>query len=350
MLYKLSNHQSELSLTPVAFKDFSHVGHLEKALEDLIAGNILELLFEESGLMPIFQEPLYQAEADIYALNEYGELFIFELKRNAAGVDTVQQVLRYAQDAGRWSFAQLQARYQSYTQQQNCLLTAHQEAFQLEHRLEPRQINRQQHLMVIGSAADNTLMASVDYWQRQGVKLNFLPYRVYELGTEQYFEFFALPYDQHANPQLAKGVLFDTNRSWDEQAIWSMFEHNKVAAFGEAKRYISNLNPGDVVFFSHRNLGVVAAAKVRKGKVKAVGTAELYRDVEFITPLPQQGERIPALPFGRVTEITGKSFFWARTIKVPYLSKDEADQLLIELKKYLQTPSSTKADNRGFSE
>lgn len=349
MLYKLSNHPPGLSLTPVAFKDFSHFGHLEKALEDLIAGNILDMLFEESGLMPIFQERSYQAEADVYALNEQGELFIFELKRCTASVDAVQKVLRYAQDAGRWSFVQLQERYQSYTQQQVCLLSAHQEAFQLEHRLEPRQINRQQHLMVIGSAADDALMASVDYWQHQGVKINFLPYRVYEIGTEQYFEFFALPYDQHANPQQAKGVLFDTNRSWDEHAIWYMFENNRVAAFGEAKRCISNLNPDDLVFFSHRNLGVVAAAKVRKGNVKAVGTEELYRNVEFITPIPQKGEHIPAMPFQRVTELTGKSFFWARTIKVPYMSKDEADQLLVELKKCLHGPASTNADNRGFS-
>jgi len=336
MLYKLSHQQPGLCIEPVAFKDFSHFGHLEKQLEDLIARNILDVLFEESGLMPIFQERSYQAEADIYALNEHGELFIFELKRSSAGVDAVQQLLRYAQVAGRWSFAQLQAKYQNYIQHQTCLLKAHQEAFQLEHCLETKQINRRQKLMVIGSAADDGLVESVDYWQRQGVAIEFLPYRVYEIGAEKYFEFFALPHDRHTNPLQAKGVLFDTNRSWDEQAIWSMFEHNRVAAFGEAKNCIAALTPGDVVFFSHRNLGLVAAAKVRKGNVKAVGNEELYRDVEFITPVPQKGEHIPAMPFGRVTEFTGKSFFWARTMKVPYLSKDEADQLLIELQKYLQ--------------
>lgn len=140
----------------------------------------------------------------------------------------------------------------------------------------------------------------------------------------------------HTNPQLAKGVLFDTNRSWDEQAIWYMFENQRVAAFGDAKNCITALHPGDVVFFSHRQLGVVAAAKVRKGNVKVVGNEELYRDVEFITPIPKKGERIHAMPFSRVTEFTGKSFFWARTIKVPYLSKNEADQLLVELQTYLQ--------------
>jgi hypothetical protein len=41
-------------------------------------------------------------------------------------------------------------------------------------------------------------------------------------------------------------------------------------------------------------------------------------------------------PFEMVSEITGKSFYWARTIKVPYLSKDEAANLVQELKKYLE--------------
>jgi len=44
--------------------------------------------------MPIFQERQYQKEADIYALNEKGELIIFELKRGSAGEGAVHQALR----------------------------------------------------------------------------------------------------------------------------------------------------------------------------------------------------------------------------------------------------------------
>ncbi len=33
-----------------------------------------------------------------------------------------------------------------------------------------------------------------------------------------------------------------------------------------------------------------------------------------------------------VTNATGSSFFWARTIKVPYLSREQADSLLTALK------------------
>lgn len=60
------------------------------------------------------------------------------------------------------------------------------------------------------------------------------------------------------------------------------------------------------------------------------------RDVTFSTPTPKKGEEIKAMPFNKVSEITDKSFFWARTIKVPYLSKEEAENLATELKKYLE--------------
>jgi hypothetical protein len=337
MLYKLESSNGKFDkLEPVAFKDFSSFGNLEKDLEELIAKSILDVLFEDARLMPIFQERQYQAEADIYALNEKGELIIFELKRSAAGESAVHQALRYAQDAGQWSYATLQKKYQQYKGENTELHQAHKEAFDLEHTLDAKEINNKQHLIVIGSAADDSLINAVDYWKRQGISINFLPYRIYELDDKKYFEFFALPYDKHKNPGDIKGVLFDTNRSWDEESIWYMMENSRVAAFGDAKRFIEYIYPGDIIFFSHKWTGLVAAARVKKGNIKAPDEETLYRDVEFLTPIPKKGEPAKAMPFRKVSEITGKSFYWARTIKVPYLSRGEADNLSKELKAYLE--------------
>ena len=322
MLYKLGSSDGKFDrLEPVAFKDFSSFGNREKDLEELIAKSILDVLFEDASLMPIFQERQYQAEADIYALNEKGELIIFELKRGAAGDAAVHQALRYAQDAGQWTYSKLQNKYQLYTGNNVDLHLAHQEAFNLEHSLDAKELNSKQHLIIIGRAADDSLINAVDYWKRQGVSIDFLPYRIYELDGEKFFEFFALPYDKHKNPGDIKGVLFDTNRSYDEESIWYMMENKRVAAFGDAKRFVEYVYPGDIVFFSHKWNGLVAAGRIRKGNIKAPDDETLYRDVEFITPVPQRGRPIKAMPFGTVSEITGKSFFWARTIKVPYLSK-----------------------------
>ncbi|MBC8556008.1 MAG: hypothetical protein H8D23_40865 [Candidatus Brocadiales bacterium] len=337
MLYKLGSSNGKFDkIELVAFKDFASFGNLEKDLEELIAKNILDILFEDSSLMPIFQERQYQAEADIYALNGKGELIIFELKRDSAGEGAVQQALRYAQDAGQWRYSKLQEKYQKYTGTKVELTQAHQEAFKLEHALDEKEVNNKQHLLVIGSAADDSLINAVDYWKRQGISIEFLPYRIYEIGGEKYFEFFALPYDKHKNPSDMKGVLFDTNRSWDEDSIWYMMENSCVAASGDAKKFIDYVNLGDIIFFSHKWVGLVAAAKVIKDASKDPDRDTLYRDVDFITPIPKKGETMKAMPFKKVSEITGKNFFWARTIKVPYLSKDEAENLAKELKLYLE--------------
>lgn len=213
---------------------------------------------------------------------------------------------------------------------------AHKDAFNLEHSLDAKELNKKQHLIIIGSAADDSLINAVDYWKHQGISIEFLPYRIYELNGNKYFEFFALPYDKHKNPSDVKGVLFDTNRSWDEESIWYMMENQRVAAFGDAKRFVEYVYPGDIVFFSHKWTGLIAAGRVKNCSIKSPDGETLYRDVEFITPVPRRGQTIEAMPFGKVSEITGKSFFWARTIKVPYLSRDEAEHLAKELKAYLE--------------
>ena len=219
------------------------------------------------------------------------------------------------------------------------LVNAHKEAFALDVTLDPKEINNRQHLIVIGSAADESLINSVEYWRNQGISIDFLPYRVYELDDVQYFEFFALPYDRHTNPGQVKGVLFDTNRSYDEEAIWYMMGKARVAAFGDAKRFINYLNTGDFVFFSHVRKGLVAAGKVRRGPLQTPNQNTHYRDVEFITPVPNRSDDYPAMPFRMVSEITGKTFYWAKTIKVPYLSASESQQLAQELLRYLQAKS-----------
>ena len=336
MLYKLTaSSESFDGLKPEAFVDFSGMDLLEKDLENLIADNILGVLFEDARLMPVFQERAAQPEADIYALNESGDLVIFELKRGAAGDDAVIQALGYAQNAGRWSYAQLQDRYREYARDDEAnLVFAHQDAFSLEVPLDAREVNNRQHLIVIGSAADESLMTAVDYWRRQGLSVEFLPYRVYKLAEEHFFEFFALPYDKHRNPSEVKGVLFDTNRTYDENSLWCMMEKRCVAAFGDAKRFVEYIHQGDIVFFSHVGHGIVAAGRVQS-QVQSPNPETSYRDVEFLTPIPAQGDSLRAMPFRIVSEVTGKRFFWARTIKVPYLSAEEAEHLVDRLRRYL---------------
>lgn len=334
MLYKLDFENEKIE--PIEFDDFSNYNKKEKDLENLIAKNLFEVLFEESNLMVIFQERQWQAEADIYAINESGDLIIFELKRSTADDGALSQILRYVQEAGQWSYSKIERMYNKYLKDEINLVEAHKEAFNLEQPLNRNQFNRRQHMIIIGSASNEKLRTGVDYWKRQNINIEFLPYRIFEIDNRQYFEFFTPPFDNHKNPKDIKGVLFDTNKSWDEESIWYMLENKCVAAFGDAKKYVEYVRKGDFVFLSHKYKGIIAAGKVKKTPLKIDNNGETYyRELNFLTNIPTKSEEIKAMPFSKVSEFLDKSFFWARTIKVPYLSKEESEKLVKELKKYL---------------
>ncbi|MCG6146631.1 MULTISPECIES: PDDEXK family nuclease [Leptospira] len=334
MLFKIEKTNNKLeNLIPNPYKDFAEMGKLEKELEELIANNLLDTLFEEATLMPIFQERARQAEADIYALNEFGDLVIFELKRSTAGSDAMLQALRYGQSAGMWTFSILQDKFRTYENNSTLdLRISHKEAFNLDEPLSITDFNKNQKFIIIGSAADDSLINSVDYWKKKGLSVEFIPYRVYEINNEIYFEFFSIPYDRHKNPATKKGVLFDTNKSWNENCVWEMLENNKVSAYGEVKKVINYLNKGDIVFYSHKSYGLIAAAEVI-GPIKSNGKDELYREVKFLTSIPSKPNGITKwMAFSQITSILGKNFYWAKTIKVPYLDMTESDKLLKALK------------------
>jgi hypothetical protein len=146
MLFKLTGKSGARSLEPLPFKDFSGLGKLEKDLEHLLAANLLDILYEDASLMPVFQERALQPEADLYALDRSGNLVIFELKRGFAGADAMTQVLRYGQTAGQWTYNDLEKRYRKYTRQPQGgrpsvaevpLAEAHKQAFSLDHELLP---------------------------------------------------------------------------------------------------------------------------------------------------------------------------------------------------------------------
>jgi hypothetical protein len=340
MLYRLAASNDGLgALEPLPFLDASDLQRTEKDLENLLATHLLDVLFEGAPLLPIFQERQLQSEADVYAINREGDLVIFELKRGVAGEDAVLQAIGYTQRAGRWVYPELDRRYQAYLQRFKLasveLRDAHKDAFQLDRALDPTNFNRRQNLYVVGNAANEALIDAIDYWKSQGLSVEFLPYRIYDVGGTRYFEFFSFPYDRHRNPSAVKGVLFDTNRSYDEDSVWEMMEKSRVAAYGEIKYVVEYLNPGDIVFFYHKWVGLIAAGEVR-GLVRKDGDEEQYRDVRFVTPVPKrQSGLTKAMSASEITKFTGRNFFWARTIKVPYLDREQAQQLATELNRVL---------------
>ncbi len=333
MLYDITDPDS---LNLVQYENFP----LEKELENFLSEHLFEL-FESTPLLPIHQERKGREEADIYALDENGNLVIFELKRNGVGTDAVLQVMRYAQQSFYWNYNELNRKFLAYPNKDSLfkemnLAEAHKNAFELETGLSPNQFNQHQKLIVIGCAGNEGLSDAVDYWKKQGVDIDFTPYRIYSIGNKKYFEFFAKPYDLHENRGTERGILFDTNVSYIESAVWYMFNNKRVAAFGDTKRFVDYLTKEDTVFFSHKGTGIIAAAKVLSDRKVDSSEDAYYRDVAFLTPVPQNGSDFKALSFAAVSKLLGKSFYWARTVKVPYLSKEESESLLNALRQELE--------------
>jgi hypothetical protein len=331
MLYQLGKTNDTFnSITPRPFEALP----LERGLEDLLAKNLLDVLFENNGFMPIFQERPYQNEADIYALNQEADLVIFELKKNMASGGAVHQVLGYCEKASHFKYQKLQDMYRKYKQKNDLdLQEDHRAAFDISRALDQSAFNQKQRLFVVGNAGDEQLISNVDYWKAQGLLLKFIPYRVYKIGVESYFEFFSPPYDQHSNPAYAKGVIFDTNQTYGkDESIWYMCEKNRVAAFGEQMGIVHYLGKNDIVFLYHAGQGIIGAGKVITNKVAKDDDAEaLYHGLEWLTAKPTRSVRYDSLPAWKIKEVLDHNFYWATTIKRPYLTLDESNKLLTAL-------------------
>jgi hypothetical protein len=333
MLYKLTlDNKNSDRLEPVPFYELSELSKIEKDLENLIAHNLLDKLFEDNALMPIFQEKPLQSVADIYALNAQGDLVIFELKRGIANDEAMIQILRYTQAAGQWSYDRIN-NYFKKTNPERELTAAHQDAFQLDRALTPAEFNRDQHLYVVGSATNDTLAKSLTYWKSKGLSVEFIPYRIYSINEQLYFEFFSKPHDIHINPNQTKGVILDTNSTYNAECVWEMIEYKRAAAYGGQAYFVDYIKKRDYVFLSHRNYGIIAGGVVTSN-AKVESEEEKFVEVKWQTKVPTKNEGIKNyLHFSAVTKLLGHGFFWARTLKTPYLTKEESEILLDELKK-----------------
>lgn len=339
MLYKYNENNTIEMLDSY---DFTILDGLEKDLENLLAENLSDLYSANEQLMPIFQERKMQEEPDLCALDKDGNLIIFELKRGIVDGNATIQVMRYCQMYGQKNYNDLCSLYRIY---QKCrtadLRQAHAEAFGLEQPLDYESFNKHQKLIVVGSSANYVLMDAVSYWKKQGIDIDYIPYRFYRIGGEVYFEFFAKPHDYHINTRDRKGILFDTNLTYDENSIWDMFAKHKVSAYGSVKNCVSFFNLGDYVLYYHKGYGVVGAGRIKSPKPKAVPeNDEVYMDVELVTPLltPDQDLAKISISPTELKRLLNKGFYFAKTAKVPYLSEAESKKVIEELgKKYKQT-------------
>lgn len=169
------------------------------------------------------------------------------------------------------------------------------------------------------------MIESVEYWKEKGLEIDFLPYRFYKIGDELYFEFFDKSYDYHVNPKDAKTIIFDTNKSYDPDAIWDMFDKDKISTYGSSTRYIEYFNKGDYALYYHKGYGVVGAGIVSSSmSCTDTNNNELYRTVNLLTPKICTKADIYCISPSELTSLVDKNFYFSSTAKSPYVNVEEA--------------------------
>ena len=125
-----------------------------------------------------------------------------------------------------------------------------------------------------------------------------------------------------------KGIIFDTNKSFDANSQNYMISRNRVSAWGDAGRFIDRFNQGDYVLYYEKGKGIIAVGEILSTASLTAGT-EKYQTVSMIAP-PRQNVSVKP---GELKKLLKKGFYFASTVKAPYLSVEEVQMVCDELKK-----------------
>jgi len=131
-----------------------------------------------------------------------------------------------------------------------------------------------------------------------------------------------------------KGIMFDTNISYSDTNESEMILGNKIAAYGDAKRYIDSFRKGDYALFCSKERGIIAVGQIITDAPTEVAD-EKYHSVRMIVPENFNGDvkALPALSPNEIKTILKRNFYWASTIKTPFLTGAQAEMLIRELQK-----------------
>lgn len=125
---------------------------------------------------------------------------------------------------------------------------------------------------------------------------------------------------------MTKGVILDTNAAVADATEY-MVQNSRIAAFGGVKHSIKPIAIGDYVFLFAKGQGVIAAAQVT-GDLADDGPDTCYMPVDFIIKPRIIAGKLVAVPAKQIKQLCGRNFFWAKTVKSPYLTLSESDLLL----------------------
>lgn len=308
MLFKINPKTVELTrVKRVTLSDFSWN---ERKLQELLFRNLDEVIQTEE-LLVISQSRNYQEEPDLMALDENGDLWIFELKAWESEPENILQALRYGQIFGQYNYEDLDRVYERVSPKQR-LLDAHHQRYP-EKRIQTEDFNRKQHFVIITNGLDIATRQAINFWMASGLVIMPWIYRLYQEDGSLYLEFnpFRRTIDNPFEDIESRYFIVNTNRAYIREAEAEMLEEKKAAAYYSSKETIMRIQPGDRVFLYGNEDGIIAGGAVKSQFKKKDRRGD--RDAEYFVNLKSFRRCNPPMSASEIHHITDVQYPFMHT-------------------------------------
>ncbi len=329
MLFKLDTTSGMIDIVErVYLKDF---GWDERKLQGLLFDN-LDRVIREEELLLIMQSRRWQEEPDLMAVDEKGDIHIFELKAWESHSSNVLQVLRYGQIYGQYDYEQLNNLFLRSSKEN--LIDAHRRRF-LDVKINTEDFNKKQHYIVLTNGIDVKTREAIIYWTNQGLDIKGWVYRIHKTKSgEFYLEFNTYKTRDDPFEDIEEGYyMLNTNYSNDPNDDRDMITNKKAAAYYDPwKKSIARMQKGDKVFLYRSGTGVVARGIV-EGKFKKANYhgKPTEKDEEYYVELKSFSEIKKSLSAAEIKSITGIDYRFMRTCFT--VDKESGNRIWNELTK-----------------
>jgi len=321
MIFRIDKNFSKVS--PIPFKPLPTI---EKQLENLIKDLIGNYIFPD--LLVFCNERSSQREADLFAINDNGDLVVIELKIDGHyDRGKVLQAMEYAQLYAKWQYGDMNKRYKNCYHTEKELNDAFEEHF--GYTLDSSRYNREQRIIVISSSSELNIAAAVKYWQRKNIDIKEYFYRLYSIDQDNLL--FELSSERSWNTEYPS-CWVNTCARYYTNAYFDMIKNRKASAYGNRAHVIGDWMSQGYVFLYHNNYGIIAGGigtrKIKEADHVADDIQEKEKMIflnDFIHGVDETGKIIKYLSPAQIREIVGRDLYYANTIVG--LSKEEGQNI-----------------------
>lgn len=129
--------------------------------------------------------------------------------------------------------------------------------------------------------------------------------------------------EKQRSRESRKGIIFDTNKSYDVNSQEYMISYSRISAWGNASRFVDRFNKGDYVLYYEKGKGIIAVGEISSENTLEAGI-EKYHTVSMVVPFKKD----KFITAREIKNLLNKNFYFASTIKAPYLTEYEVKVII----------------------